>query len=310
MKPSHAARKSSTLRFHKQQLLRVLVHIQRNLDLPADLESLASLACLSPFHFHRVFRGMLGESLAAYVRRLRLERAAMALREGRRAVVDIAFEAGYDSHEAFCRAFRAAYYLSPSAYRKRPSAAIFLNAPSGLHFRPDAPPVDFKTQNQGARIMQIKIETIAPFRVAYVRHVGPYNQCHQAWDKLCQWLAAEGLLAPGKRFLGLSYDDPVDTPPEKLRYDACVELGEDIAPGPGIGVQLIEGGLYARTTHQGAYENLSKTYGEILGQWLPRQPYRLRNAPSFEVYLNTPENTEPEDLLTDIHVPIEEMGKA
>lgn len=154
--------------------------------------------------------------------------------------------------------------------------------------------------------MQIQIEKVAPLRVAFVRHVGPYNECHKAWDKLCGWLATEGLLAPGIKFLGLSYDDPEDTPPEKQRYEACVELKSEVTPPPGIGVQTLSGGLYARMTHQGAYETLSRSYGEILGQWLPRQKYKLRNAPSFEVYLNSPDNTSPEDLLTDIHVPLEE----
>ena len=108
----HETRKDETLRFHKGQLVRVLAYIRNNLDGPIELEAMASLACLSPFHFHRVFRGMTGEALMAHVRRLRLERAGQQLRASSRSVIDIALEAGFDSHEAFSRAFKVAFSSS------------------------------------------------------------------------------------------------------------------------------------------------------------------------------------------------------
>src|SRR5262245_34872060 len=101
--------RDATLAFYKQQMLKVLVHIQQHLDEPLPLQDLAGLAGLSPYHFHHVFSGMLGESLAKHVRRLRLERAATRLKLSRLAVIDIAQEAGYETHEAFTRAFHAAF---------------------------------------------------------------------------------------------------------------------------------------------------------------------------------------------------------
>src|SRR5215472_3236937 len=95
--------KETTLRFYKERLLRVLVEIQQRLDDPLSLEELACLACLSPHHFHHVFTGMLGESLGSHIRRLRLERAACRLKLSQMQVVQIAFEAGYETHEAFSR---------------------------------------------------------------------------------------------------------------------------------------------------------------------------------------------------------------
>lgn len=155
--------------------------------------------------------------------------------------------------------------------------------------------------------MVITIETIAPIRVAFVRHTGPYSECGKAWDKLCSYLGKEGLLGPGTRFFGVSYDDPESVPADKVRYDACVEVDESFVPSDGIGVQTIAGGDYARLTHIGPYEKLSQSYGLILGQWLPRQDRLLRNAPSIELYLNSPDSTNPEDLITDIHVPLEKQ---
>ena len=88
---------------------RVLVHIQSHLDEPMPLDQLAEVASFSPWHFHRIFRGMVGESVKEHVRRLRLERAAQQLRDTNRAVVDIALEAGYETHESFTRAFAAMF---------------------------------------------------------------------------------------------------------------------------------------------------------------------------------------------------------
>ena len=68
--------KNSTLQDYQERMLRVLVHIQQHLDEELALEALARIACFSPYHFHRIFRGMLGESLQEHVRRLRLQRAA------------------------------------------------------------------------------------------------------------------------------------------------------------------------------------------------------------------------------------------
>ena len=72
-----------------------------------------------------------------------------------------------------------------------------------------------------------------------------------------------------------------------------------------IGVQLVPGGDYAVLTHFGPYENLGDSYAKLLGQWLPRSGWRLRATPCLEIYFNSPENTEPDDLVTDIHAPLE-----
>jgi AraC family transcriptional regulator len=90
-----------TLHDYKRRMLRVLVHIQQHPDESLQLEELAGLACFSPYHFHRVFEGMVGESVKEYVRRLLLELAASRLKLGSASVVDIALGAGYDSQEAF-----------------------------------------------------------------------------------------------------------------------------------------------------------------------------------------------------------------
>jgi AraC family transcriptional regulator len=103
------------------------------------------------------------------------------------------------------------------------------------------------------------------------------------------------------------HDDPEVTPPERIRYDACVTVDEGFLPHDKIGVQTIAGGEYAVTTHEGPYEELGETYRQLLGQWLPRSGRELASAPCFEAYLNDPNSTDPADLLTDIHAPLQPL---
>jgi AraC family transcriptional regulator len=152
--------------------------------------------------------------------------------------------------------------------------------------------------------MKIDIKRIEPMRVAFVRHVGPYDQCGKAWEKLCTFLGKEGLLA-NAQFIGICHDDPEVTAPDRIRYDACVTVDDGFQPAGEIGVQTVRGGDYAVTTHFGPYKRLNETYSKLMGQWLPRSGRELCSDPCFEVYLNDPESTDPEDLLTDIHVPLE-----
>jgi len=292
-----------TLNDYKRRLLRVLVHIQQHLDEPLPLERLAEVACFSPYHFHRVFKGMVGESVKEYVRRLRLERAASRLKLGSASVVDIALEAGYDSHEAFTRSFRNAFGRSPSRFRLV-RRRVPPPAPSGVHYD-ESITMRFRTLNRGGS-MKVEIKQLKPMRAAFMRHVGPYDEVGETWDRFLTLMGKDGYLGGNPMMFGICHDDPEVTPRVKIRYDACLSVDEDFAPTGDIGVQTVAGGRYAMTTHAGPYNQLGKTYAEFLGQWMPRNGHELRNAPCFEIYVNDPYSTPPEELLTDIYAPLQD----
>jgi AraC family transcriptional regulator len=297
--------RASTLRFYKERLLCVLVHIQEHLDEPLALEELARLAFLAPHHFHHVFTGMLGESLASHVRRLRLERAAWRLKLTATPVVQIAFEAGYETHEAFSRAFRKGFGLSPAQFRRRNAVRARIQNPSGVHYQERKRLGNFRAAQIEDKNMNVTIKQLKPMRVAFMRHVGPYKEVGKTWEQFTMLLGKEGLLGAGPQFIGICHDDPAVTPPERIRYDACITVDEKFRANGEIGVQRIAGGDYAVMTHFGPYEKLGSSYAKLLGQWLPRSGRRLRATPCLEIYFNSPENTEPEDLVTDIHAPLE-----
>src|SRR5690348_6129922 len=157
--------KADTRSWYVDVVQRVIEHVIEHLDEALDLEALAHEACLSPFHFHRVFRGMVGETPLELIRRLRLERAAWQLNARDSAVTEIAFDAGYDTHEAFTRAFRAAYSTSPSGFRQRKHPRIELAATSGLHFDAGGIVTTFIPRDSGGQNMDVTLKEMPELRV-------------------------------------------------------------------------------------------------------------------------------------------------
>src|SRR6185503_10471401 len=220
--------KPGTRSFYAEAVQRVIEHVHGHLDEALDLQTLASNACLSPFHFHRVFHGMVGETPMELVRRLRLERAAWQLsRPDDRSITMIAFDAGYETHEAFTRAFRARFAASPSEFRKRSNQRIELAATCGVHFDPSGRVGAFVPYSSGAGAMEVVIRDLPELRAGTVRHIGPYNQINQAFGRLGMIAGPAGLFQmPDAGVIAMYYDDPESTPGEELRSDAAIVVAE------------------------------------------------------------------------------------
>jgi AraC family transcriptional regulator len=280
--------KGSTEQDYRERIVRTLVFIQAHLDEELELERVAAVAAFSPFHFHRIFRGLVGEPLKEHVRRLRLERAAGSLKRADEPIVDLAFQAGFETHESFTRAFKDMFGVSPSEYR---------TGRRGEDAAPD-------TQGAGD-IPAPEIRDLPPTRLVFLRHVGPYNEVGATWGKLMMWAGMRGLLGPGMKMIGIVHDDPEVTPPDKVRYDAAVVVTRPVEPQGDFGVMDLPAGAYAVFTHHGPYDSLSKTYRAIYGGWLPKSGRQLRDTPAFEEYINSPRDTRPEDLVTKLHIPVE-----
>ncbi len=291
--------RSDTQSDYRERLLRVMVYIQNHLDEPLPLDDLAKVACFSPYHFHRIFRGMVGESVKEHVRRLRLERAAFRLTSTNRSVIDIAFDAGYDTHESFTRAFGRMFGMSPTAYRQGGR-----NDKSSVVSPTAASMWERQSTTTGDETVEVRLENCKPMRVAFVRHVGPYRECAVAWEKLCKFAAERGWFSPDIRRIGIGHDFPDVTEPDKIRYDACLTVDDQFKATGEIGVQDIPGGLYAIVTHRGPYEKFEETYHQLFREWVPTCGHELRSFPCFELYRNDPGTARPEDLVTDIYVPL------
>jgi AraC family transcriptional regulator len=283
---------------------RVLEYIDLHLDRPLELSELAGVAHFSPFHFHRLFSAWMGETLGDYLRRRRLELAAMRLAaQPRLPVLNVALSVGFGSSEAFTRAFKARFGSAPTNWRQQEAQR---RGNRGIHdgraltgsdrnpgqatSKPDQAPgsasLDDGTFHHALPEVSMKVKFIdrPAVRVAYLRHVGSYGQPLSAfWQEVVYpWLATNDLLDQPR--YGISHDDPSITAPEKCRYDACVEAPATFVAAGASLMTTIPGGKYAATHFRGTAREIGETWSALLRDWLPSSGMQLDSRPCFEYY--------------------------
>ncbi len=152
--------------------------------------------------------------------------------------------------------------------------------------------------------MDIDILEMPAIRAAAVRHMGPYNQISKAFARLATAAGPAGLFGqPDAVMAGIYYDDPRNTPPDRLRSDAAVSVAEDTPIPAGLVEARIPAGRYARALHVGPYERLKEAWAGLMA-WLPAHGHRPRAGASFEIYRNTPETAPPDALRTEFYLPV------
>lgn len=278
--------RESTVKGHQQRLSRVVAYIESHINESLNLEQLSQIACLSPYHFHRVFRAQMGESLHEHIKRLRLEDAAFKLKYSDSSIDQISHHVGYERNTSFTKAFKQHFGQSPRNYRSSQQGRNAANA---------------------CQMPTASLQTINDIDVMYVRATGSYYYAaRDAWSKLGSQAGRAGAIEANTRAYGITYDSPEITAEHKIRYDACMSLPVNQQPPGGIRTQTIPGGRYAMFRHRGAYEKLEPLYDAIYQQWLPSNELQLRDLPSFCHYHQLNSTGVPEDLLvTDIYLPVE-----
>ncbi|MDR2907261.1 MAG: AraC family transcriptional regulator, partial [Bacteroidales bacterium] len=184
----------------------VMNYVDKHIDQPLNLGTLAEIAHFSPFHFHRIFTVMTGETPNSYVQRKRVERAAMFLQNDiKMSITEIAYACGFGSVSLFSRSFRAYFGTTAKAFRLR-EKAIFIK--DGLRYSKNGQLVsknvkhesDFNAElcNVNLKNMiimdtKVEIKNMPEIKVAYVRYSGPYNEIGKAYEKLMKWAGPRGL---------------------------------------------------------------------------------------------------------------------
>lgn len=280
---------------HVERMKAVVQHIEENLLSEINVTILAKIACYSEFHFHRIFRAFLGESVYHFKKRLLLEKAANLLQFSTQSITDISYMCGYDTPSAFNKAFKSYFLSTPSDVRQQQVFIKFKH--NYLEFKMTTP-------------LTPQIKNIENIDVISARAIGSYAEsAPQAWGKIMKFAYSNRLMQKDIRSIGISHDNPNITEPDNLRYDACLDLTANIDYEPELMKQTIQGGKYAVFLHKGTYDNFPQTYHFIFHHWLPETHYQLGDdRVCFEIYLNRdPRRTKPENLKTEIYIPIQEI---
>jgi AraC family transcriptional regulator len=295
---------------YKKRVCQAMDFISRNLDRELSLEEIAQSACFSAFHFHRIFRIVVGETVGEFIRRLRLEWAANRLLSNRQdSITTIALDCGFSSSQNFAKAFRTHFDISPSEYRKSKRGNMNSNERNEISLQTLYNSIEElvdSTNLDRSENMKAEVKPMPEYHVAYVRKMGPYGQetCEKAFGELMQWAAPRGLLDQGT-MLGLYWDNPEVTPAEKCRTDACISVPEETLPEGSVGIQKIEGGPYAVCRFEITADGFAGAWEEAFG-WLIKNGYECEDRPCYELYHNNGDEHPEGKWIVDICIPLKE----
>lgn len=277
--------------------------IEKNLGRSLTLDEIARAACFSPFHFHRLFSAVTGETLARFILRLRLERAAWHLaRAPERPVTDVALECGFTSSAAFARAFRAEFAMAATDFRKlckkdrkdgkaASEVTTYLGQVIQLPTRRSTMSESLNVEPLAPK--SIEVRDLPAKTLAYLRHVGPYAGdaalFDRLWGQFCQWAGPRGVLArPGAEAMCVYHDNTDVTEEAKLR----ISLGFTVAPGtptdPPINLLEIPAGKYVVARYEIDPMYYGAAWAYVMGAWMPDSGYQPDDRPCYESFLNDP----------------------
>ncbi|MDM4768056.1 AraC family transcriptional regulator [Pelomonas sp. SE-A7] len=300
-----------------QCLQRALDLVEARLDQPLTAELLAEKAALSRFHFHRIFQAHVGCSVASYLAWRRLQRACALLVSGAEPVLEIALEVGFESAQALAKAMRRELGCTPTDIRRG------LAQPAALPpwRRPDlVQPSDLDTPMLITPTRQAQLPEGLTALTATGRGMVANTMvraAQQAYAELQACIGPLGLQARVGSWMCLVPDDPKGPDDPHCRYVAGLIFGYSMAEGSGrcerpelplsgtLQWQEVAAGRYAVFTHIGPYSNLHRTWAAIYRDWLPASGEKLRELPPLELMLNSPQNTPPEKLHTEIWMPLQ-----
>jgi AraC family transcriptional regulator len=281
--------KPATREDYERRLARVVAAIEADPAAEHSVESLAALAHFSPYHFHRIYRAMRGETLFETIRRARIRRAAHELAITGRPVLDIALGAGFESAQSFARAFKAMVSVSPTAFRRGPEtfADYVCGAPSPVWEEEE---------------MKVDIVEQKPLTLHALRYEGPVDEIPVVWRDLWRRIVERGLAAKIELAVGAAHDAP--DPQGRIVYWAGVVLRAPTPLTDGLEIKQIPGGLYGSYRLIGPYSGIGEAFPHLFGEWLPASGYEVDHRPALEIYRNNPYDTPEAELITDLLVPI------
>jgi AraC family transcriptional regulator len=285
---------------------RVLDYIEKNLNESLSLERLAAVSTYSAYHFQRTFKGVVGETPAGYVKRLRLENAAhFLIYDPHMPVTEIAIMCGFSSLSYFTYSFNDYFNTSPKKWRE---GAYLERFPREYYDSKKSKLVSKNQQEDYAArdynefkwldLDQVRIMEFPVCATVKKQRFGPYHEgIPDVWEELFHWSNSRGLIKADTLMFGVPTSNPYITPPEKSRYECRVEVTEeDLANVYNDLVTLFKGGKhvvyefdeYVDYSERG---KLIECYSELYSFWLPRSGYKYLGNPVELVHFEKEEKS-------------------
>lgn len=279
---------------YKKRMVAAISYIESNLTEPLNLDLVAKHCHFSSFHFHRIFRGVMNETLNNFIGRKRLERAVHQLVFKKDiSITSIALDCGFSSSANFAKSMKKYFGYSPSEIRS-PKRNEHLNLGDiaqkyGKQFNPTEL---YLNQMEGALVdeypVKVQLRHYAQKRFCKIASIGGYEpeSLFKTWDTLIHWGECQGIPKDSQFRLAWAYDNPAVTPINKCRYDASIEIDRDVNVTEPFSVISLPKGVYAVIYVKGSPEDVNHAQMSLFSGWLPHSGYEPDDLPMLERYLN------------------------
>ena len=251
---------------HIERINRTIEFIETHLDGDLHLNMLAAHCAFSKYHFHRIFKALIGDPPLKYIEQRRLFHAARDLIYSKKRVLDIALEYGFNSHEAFIRSFKKRFALTPGRFRKTRSN---FEVPEKYQ----AGPLELKLSSGTVRLNPRIIEK-SEFVLAGLTYAGhDANALYGLWEKFWRMVSDGRIQMETGILFGACFHDIDMRNREIFKYYAGIEVYDGFRPPKEMQTVIIPQNAYALFTHKGSIAEIEHTFDLIYGNWLPLSAY-------------------------------------
>lgn len=294
-----------------KRLNRVIDYIDENLQEDLNLATVSAIANFSPFHFHRIFSAITGETLNNYINRIRIEKAArLLISEEGISISELSDRCGFNSDSVFCRCFKSRFGVTTREFLEMhddfskndqwdSKINKLMNDPD-RYFRSD------KNLKKWRSIMKdnFKIKELPELKLAYCRHTGAFDKIGEAFEKLFRWAGPKGLLEhQDLHTVTVYHDDPKITQIEKLRQSACITLQEEIKPEGEFGFMKLPGGRHVVGHFEIDVMGFEDAWNAIC-LWMAEKGYQASENNPYEFYYADPKDHPEGKFVLDICIPV------
>lgn len=294
---------------YKNRINKVFQYIDDNLDTNLSLNTVSEIAFFSPFHFHRVFKTITGETLNEYITRRRIEKSASVLIHHRNApLIEIATKYGFTENSSFTRAFKKFYGISPTAFRKQNP-----NKFSKISQLESKNSQDYPNQEKYICILnnlknwvkmnaKIEIREMPKMNLAYVASIGPQN-LETAYHQLLQRATPKGLINEQAKMVTIYHDSFKITAAHQVRMSACILLDKAVETEGEIGLTSLEKGKCIIGSFEIGLHEFEKSWTGLF-IWMNENGYQKVDRNPFEIYHNNYQEHPERKAIVDFCIPI------
>lgn len=295
---------------YKSRLNQVFVYIDEHLDTKLSLQLIAEVAHFSPYHFHRIFKLITGETLNDYITRRRIEKAAIDILHKNISIKTIAFKYGFSDTPTFSKAFKRFYNATPTDFKKQNAQRFSKirqleskNEQQFLDIEKYLCTID-NLKNWIQMNAKVDVKHIEKINLAYITCIGSQN-LGSAFQKLIAWATPRGLMHENTKMATVYFDSFKVTEPHKVRMNACILLNNETIKTEGeIGQGSIDSGKYIVGSFEIGVQEFEKSWTSLF-IWMNDNGYKKADKEPFEIYHNNFNEHPEKKAIVDFYIPVE-----